>query len=65
MLVPAAALPNGDVCADVPKRPVCGPVRKKKKRKNQKIFYVEIKNQYTIYLFFQVDNLQNVTPRMI
>lgn len=38
VLVPAAALPNGDVCADVPKRPVCGPVRKKRKE-NQKIFY--------------------------
>jgi len=33
VLVPADVPPNGDVWADVPKRPVCGPVVNFKKKK--------------------------------
>jgi len=41
VLVPADVPPNGDVCADVPKRPVCGPVadQLKKKKAKKSIFY--------------------------
>lgn len=34
VLVPAVVLPNGDVCAGVPKSPVCGPVWKKWEKKS-------------------------------
>lgn len=46
VLVPAAVLANGDVCAGVPKSPVCGPVWKKNE-KSKKII---------VFSFFHYEN---------